>query len=241
VVARASFEGDEWGYAVLGGVDIGGGADPDIVIGGAPLYDVAIFTDDLWGVGIPQGTFTAETVLLDAPDTDFGRSITSLGDVTGDGLVDFAVGAHGDPPDHQRVYLYDGRAQWAGAGWEAHMATFDGPATGWVGKQVLGAVDMDADGSPELALGDPHAGVASTAGAFYLVEADDVDWTSNPALHFQDAGVHTDESPSADDLLGWSLAAGDVNGDGADELVVGAPATNAGTPGAVRIYSLGNW
>ncbi|MDP7111196.1 MAG: hypothetical protein QGH45_04495, partial [Myxococcota bacterium] len=240
--ARASFEGVEFGYAVLGGLDVGGGSGTDIVIGGAPMYDVAIFLDDLWGVGIPQGTFTAESTLLDAPDVDFGRSLTALGDLTGDGLDDFAVGAHGDPPDHQRAYIYAGRASWAGDDWDSHLATFDGPTEGWVGKVVLGSIDMDADGSPELALGDPHAGSGATlGGAFYLVEADDVDWDSSPALDHQHPAVHSDTGTVPDDLLGWSLAAGDLDGDGADELVVGAPATYAGDPGAVRIYSLGSW
>ena len=237
VVARASFEGGDWGYAVLGDLDVDGGGDPDILIGAAPRYDVAIFLDSSWGAGIPQGTFTAENTLLDAPDVEFGRSLTALGDLTGDGLDDFAVGTHGS----DRVYLYDGRAQWDGVDWDAHLATFDGPE-GWVGKVVLGGVDLDADGSPELAIGDPHAGTGATlGGAFYLVEADDVDWGTSPALDHQDPEVHTDAGSAQDGLLGWSLAAGDLNDDGADELVVGAPATYAGDPGAVRIYSLGSW
>ena len=240
--ARASFEGDDWGYAVLGAVNVGAGEDPDIVIGAEPRYDVAIFLDSAWGAGIPDGVFTSPGGLLESPDIGFGRSLASPGDLDGDGFDDFVVGAYSSDSLQRRAFIYNGRTQWSGADWDSHMATFDGPDEAWVGKVVRAGMDLDADGSPELAFGDPHASAAAhRAGAVYVIEADDVSWQSSPALTWQDPDVHPDAGESEEHLMGWSMDSGDLNGDGADELVVGAPSTYAGAPGTVYVYSLGSW
>ena len=241
--ARARFEGDDYGYAVLGGLNVGAGGYPDVVIGAAPRYDVAIFLDDAWGgPGIPDGVFTSPGGQLESPDVGFGRSLANAGDLDGDTFEDFVVGAYSSDPLARRAFVYNGRSQWSGVEWESHMATFDGPDEAWVGKVVHAGMDLDADSKPELAFGDPHASAAANrAGAVYVIEADDVDWDSNPELHWDDPDVHPDAGESPEHLMGWSIASGDLNGDSADDLVVGAPSTYAGAPGTVYIYSLGAW
>ena len=190
--ARASFEGVEFGYAVLGGLDVGGGSGTDIVIGGAPMYDVAIFLDDLWGVGIPQGTFTAESTLLDAPDVDFGRSLTALGDLTGDGSVDLFV-PHRDG-GQSYLFVNDGDG-----GFDERHAV--GPQRSATRAVTLG--DLNGDGLLDIVVGDQVEGGAR----LYINRGD---------ASFEEPRVIGDP----DDTV-YALAVADLDGDGDEDVVVG--------------------
>ncbi len=95
---------------------------------------------------------------------------------------------------------------------------FDG-----VGTAVTGAGDLDDDGYDDLAIGAPwYSGVGSDAGAVYIVRG-------SPAL--RDESQSTLDSADLvlrgegdSDALGWSLGpAGDMDGDGLADLIIGAP------------------
>ncbi|MEQ1564215.1 MAG: FG-GAP repeat protein, partial [Myxococcota bacterium] len=140
------------------------------------------------------------------------------GDLDGDGVHDLVFGAHArngglgaiavlsDPPDgEQRI-------------WDLAVATFDGDVPeGRLGEQ-LATGDLDGDGQADLLTGAAMVYGSATFHAFrgptegeHLASASD--WTL----------------PGDDGLerLGVSSAAGDLDGDGDDDLVVGAPANPA--------------
>jgi subtilisin family serine protease len=148
----------------------------------------------------------------------FGISVSSAGDVNGDGHDDVIIGApyhDDDQADEGRVYLYLGSTQ----GLEATPAwTLDGNQAGaQFGRTVAGAGDVDNDGHDDVIVG-----------ARYF-DNGHVDEGCAFVYHGTSSGLETTprwtaDGNQADARLGYYVAsAGDVNGDGYDDVIVGAP------------------
>lgn len=149
-----------------------------------------------------------------------GYSVAGAGDVNGDGFDDVLVGSHGydltEPAAANvgRVYLYLG----SGDGLAITPAwTFTGSqAVQAVGVRVAGLGDVNADGFDDFAVGSSGwDGGETDEGLVYVFygsedgPADTADWTA--------------ESNQASSNFGASLSGiGDVNGDGFNDLLVGA-------------------
>jgi len=182
----------------------------------------------------PQIAHALSRVKLMAPTgasngDEFGVSVASAGDVNGDGFADVIVGAdHNDAggTDAGRAYVYYG-----GVGPDAIAdLVLTGEAAGdWFGHSVACAGDVNGDGYADLIVGAPHNGAGGiNAGRAYVYYggpgADNV-----PDLVL--TGV------AAGDLFGQSVAgAGDLNGDGYADVIVGAPGNDAGGADAGRAY-----
>ncbi len=164
----------------------------------------------------------------------FGIGIGGAGDVNGDGRADFLVGAggyNGFATSVGRAYLYYGGAPINAApdlllNGEETLDNF--------GDQVAAAGDVNHDGWDDFMVTVPtHDGVGRDSGRGYIFFGgpglDAVpDWVLNAAR--------------GDDLFGTgSSTAGDINDDGFDEIVIGAPRNDAGGPllddrGRVYVY-----
>src|SRR5262249_32021916 len=91
-----------------------------------------------------------------ASDTLFGSAVTSIGDVDGDGVPDFAVGAPltlgpgGDGYLDGRVLVYSGASK-------ALLLELN-PLRhrGFFGGTLAAAGDLDGDGVPDLIIGAPY-------------------------------------------------------------------------------------
>jgi len=159
-----------------------------------------------------------------------GRSVSSAGDVNGDALADIVVGAHWADPDG-RSYVVFGKADTeavllADVSLGDGGFVLDGEAGGAAsGYSVSGAGDVNGDGLADVIVGaiggDPN-GVHS--GRTYVVfgKADSAPVLLADVAH--GIGGFAMDGEGENDDSGWSVSgAGDVNGDGFADVVLGAP------------------
>ena len=180
---------------------------------------------------------TGSQVTGEAASNYAGQSISNVGDINGDGIDDFAVGATGVGGASQgAVYVVFGSASGFPAAF--NFNTLNGTngfqvnggeyAQDFVGVSVAGAGDVNNDGIDDLIIGasgaDPDGGGSGAAyvlfgknvavdGAF----ASDIATSSlTGTTGFQISGT------TGGDGLGFSVAMGDFNGDGIEDMLVGA-------------------
>ncbi len=160
-----------------------------------------------------------------------GAIVASAGDVNGDGLSDVIIGTTVDGTTLGHSYVVFGKTDTAtvnltdianGIG----GFVLNGQNTGdWSGCSVAGIGDVNGDGLSDLIVGAKHA---NPSGSSYVVFGK----TDTTAIELSDitAGVggFVINGENAGDLSGSSVSgAGDVNGDGLADLIVGSPG-NAG-------------
>ena len=188
----------------------------------------------LWGM------YRDELGVSEAGDR-FGAAIASA-DFDGDGYLDVAIGAPGedigDTADAGAVFVYKG----TGEGFQPWVTI----TQGWLGAvsetgDELGASlttgDFDDDGHVDLAIGAPGElhGVLSDTGAVFIARGGASGLS--PAQTIVQATVG--DVQEADDRFGFALAAGDLTGDGVDDLAVGAPGERPGNSArAGRVFVL---
>jgi hypothetical protein len=95
--------------------------------------------------------------------------------------------------------------------------------------------DLDGDGTPDLLIGSPFADDDDDTDAVGAVSL--LSGATLPATGpFRPAATAVFQIGEANDWFGWSLASGDIDGDGITDLAIGAPGTDGAT-GAVYIWS----
>ncbi|HEU0115672.1 MAG TPA: hypothetical protein VFQ80_13390, partial [Thermomicrobiales bacterium] len=162
-------------------------------------------------------------------------SVASAGDVNGDGFADLIVGAPlADPHGHESGVSYVVFGKASGFAANIDLSTLDGTtgfrllgAAGgdYSGFSVASAGDVNGDGFADLIVGasyaDPHG---SASGASYVVFGKASGFAANIDLSSLDGLTGFKLSgAAAGDYSGRSVAsAGDVNGDGFADLIVGA-------------------
>ncbi|HEY9808841.1 MAG TPA: putative Ig domain-containing protein [Halomicronema sp.] len=171
----------------------------------------------------------------EAPDDFSGDSVSNAGDVNGDGLADLIVGA---PKADPATGAFAGKSYLVFGKTDATPIKLSSLGTGgfiingettnnFSGDSVSNAGDVNGDGLADLIVGAPSANVATFngAGKSYIVFGK----TDTNAINLSSLGTggFIINGEAASDGSGTSVSsAGDVNGDGLADLIVGAPEAN---------------
>lgn len=251
--SSASFLGenadDNAGFSVHGGGDVNGDGYGDFLIGawynddgGADAGKTYLFLGrpEGWAMDTDIGDADASFIGEDSADYS-SRSVAIAGDLNGDGYDDIVIGANGDDVGGSyagKAYIIFGKA----SGWKSDqdLSTSDASYIGEssndnAGSAVAGAGDVNGDGYDDLLIGaHRNSEIGYDSGKAYLVLGRSNGWVNNHDLSKADASFLGE---SAQDYAGRTLAGGgDVNGDGLDDFLIGAPWNDEGTTNAGQTY-----
>jgi len=233
-VGVANVNGDSFDDVLIGAPGLEGGASVQgtvyIVVGQPTMVNLDLDT------GTGAGPVGVTRIYGDDEADLFGSTVSGAGDVNGDGYEDFIVGAPGADNDagaqSGESYLLFGHQGWTDLNLNEAVPTtiavrfYGDDGNDESGVSVAGVGDVNRDGLSDLLIGvhqgDPTGGV--NAGEAYILFGHVGDWTN---LDFDDAIDPTlalritGDDPG--DFVGHSVsAAGDFNGDGFDDMLLGA-------------------
>jgi len=152
-------------------------------------------------------------------DQEFARlgwGLATAGDVNGDGYSDVIAGApfyDQGQNDEGRTFVYHGSA--AGLSLSPNWMAESNTADAWFGRAVGSAGDVNGDGYGDVIVGAAFCDGCSNVGEVFVYHGSATGLSSAPDWTVQDV------QPGAQ--FGFSVAtAGDVNGDGFGDVIVGA-------------------
>ena len=230
-----------FGQSVAAAGDVNDDGYDDVIVGAAG-YDAGqadegaafIFLGSPSGIANGSPANAATQLESNQPNAYLGASVSGAGDVNGDGYDDVIVGADSydaGQTNEGAAFVFlgsalgvsDGNPSNAGARLESDQVN------AMLGGSVAGVGDVNGDSYGDVIVGAVQydAGQTDEGAAFLFLGSASGIAAGNPTT----AAARL-ESDQLGARLGASVAgAGDVNGDGYDDVIVGASLFNAGQPG----------
>ena len=232
---------DFFGYAVAEVSDFRGNASGSFLVGAPGAFGFGGTIDAPGGIGeaylfLKDPTGPAATFANPGGSVgeEFGFALSEIGDVDNDGFTDVAVGAPGDTGDTGAVHVFRGQST---------VSATPSPAS-----SLFGATSGDRFGAAVTEIGDHDGGPldwavaapmrdegAADAGAVYVFGG--LATSRNQATLL--TPVNRSGTGTAGDHWGSSVApAGDLDGDGRVDLLVGSPDANGANTSILGIVAL---
>ena len=218
---------DHFGYAVASAGDLNGDTYDDLVVG-APFYGnpdqgkAYVYHGSAGGLeGSAAWSATGE------PNSNVGSAVAAAGDVNGDGFSDLLIGDSGYDDHRGKASLYQGTPWGLNPSYSFDWTAGGEQAANQFGYTLGAAGDVNGDGFSDLAVGAPA--YDGQRGKAYVFPGTPAGLSLTP--FWIASGAY------AGDQFARSVAtAGDVNKDGYDDLVVGAPGNDDNGTSAGRVY-----
>ncbi|MBN1893394.1 FG-GAP repeat protein [bacterium] len=242
------------GYSVSGLGDINGDGVPDFIIGSKRIdrtnwtlgYEKAFVFFGRTGLNWQRPCHVSNADVIMQGETnasDATAFVDWAGDVNGDGLNDILFGGHAYDNLRGKVYLLLGRRQWnqktyylktdADASWYGEAR--GNRVGGWM-RNVGGAGDVNADGYDDILIGAPYYILPpdSMIGKAYLIFGKAAGWQLNVNLNQVNPAFLGEKKFN---YFGDAVSrAGDVNGDGAGDIIISAPHNSQSIYEAGKVY-----
>ncbi|MEE2751392.1 MAG: integrin alpha [Myxococcota bacterium] len=225
--------------------DVDGDGDDEVLVGAyhATTTTHGSYDGAAYLVDPPlSGTLSLDNAIRivgETPGDEAGYALAGPGDLDGDGLSDVVVGARYESSAGEyagAVYVFLSPLDVAVNASDADARYLGEVSGGYAGSALSGAGDVDGDGHVDFVVGSRrYDGVGDSSGAAHLLRGPAL---SGGSLLDADARLLGE---AAGDRAGWAVSgAGDFNGDGLDDLLVGAPRhSSAGRLGGGAYLVLG--
>jgi hypothetical protein len=160
-----------FGYGISSAGDVNGDGYSDVIIGSYG-YGTSTGRAYIYYGGISMSSSPSVTLTGESPLVSFGFSVSSAGDINGDGFSDALVGAIGNSSIPGKAYVFYGGTAMNNA---ADVTMYGEVLNSNFGNSVSSAGDLNADGFPDLIIGNVNLNSSTGRANVYF--------TSTPNVH----------------------------------------------------------